>query len=111
MTPSWRRRNWWTRRWPKTTPRTRTWRSTRNSTEKSRDRGPLSPLPSGHKGSPMSDRKALLRGVIDEPDDDTPRLVMADWFEENGESDRAEFIRLQIQLAREDVEQADEPLP
>jgi uncharacterized protein (TIGR02996 family) len=59
----------------------------------------------------MSDRKALLRGVIDNPDDDTPRLVMADWFEENGEPDRAEFIRLQVELAREDVAQAEEPLP
>jgi len=57
----------------------------------------------------MSDRKGLLRDVIDEPDDDAPRLVLADWFEENGEPDRAEFIRLQIGLAREDVEQADEP--
>jgi uncharacterized protein (TIGR02996 family) len=59
----------------------------------------------------MSDRKALLSGVTDEPDDDAPRLVMADWFEENGEPDRAEFIRLQIGLAREDVEQAEEPVP
>jgi uncharacterized protein (TIGR02996 family) len=59
----------------------------------------------------MSDRKSLLRGVIDNPDDDAPRLVMADWCEEHGEADRAEFIRLQIELVREDVAEADEPLP
>src|SRR4051812_42241662 len=36
------------------------------------------------------------------PGDDAPRLVLADWLEENGgEADRArgEFIRLQCQLA------------
>src|SRR5262249_34905741 len=32
------------------------------------------------------------------PDDDTPRLVLADWLEENGEPERAEFIRIQCQL-------------
>src|SRR5262249_45999206 len=31
---------------------------------------------------------------------DTPRLVYADWLQENGDPDRAEFIRLQVQLAR-----------
>jgi uncharacterized protein (TIGR02996 family) len=46
----------------------------------------------------MSERDALLRRIIDEPDADAPRLVFADWCEENGEPDRAEFIRAQIQL-------------
>jgi hypothetical protein len=30
-----------------------------------------------------ADELALLRGVLEAPDDDTPRLVLADWLEEN----------------------------
>jgi uncharacterized protein (TIGR02996 family) len=45
-----------------------------------------------------SDEEALLRSVIDNPDDDVPRLVIADWYEENGQQERAEFIRVQIAL-------------
>ena len=48
----------------------------------------------------MTERDALLKAVCDHPDDDTPRLVFADWLQENGEEERAEFIRLQIQLHR-----------
>src|SRR5262249_46941289 len=33
------------------------------------------------------------------PEDDAPRLIFADWIEENGEGNRAEFIRLQCRLA------------
>ncbi|HSQ56299.1 MAG TPA: TIGR02996 domain-containing protein [Gemmata sp.] len=47
----------------------------------------------------MTEREALLRAVCENPDDDTPRLVFADWLEENGEAARAEFTRLQVQLA------------
>jgi uncharacterized protein (TIGR02996 family) len=43
---------------------------------------------------------ALYRAICAEPDDDTPRLVYADWLEENGDEVRAEFIRLQCRLAR-----------
>src|SRR5207248_1002882 len=49
---------------------------------------------------PMSDEKALLAAIWAEPHDDTPRLVYADWLDENGQSERAEFIRLQCELAR-----------
>jgi uncharacterized protein (TIGR02996 family) len=48
----------------------------------------------------MNERDALLKAVCENPDDDTPRLVFADWLQENGEEDRAEFIRIQIQFAR-----------
>jgi len=47
--------------------------------------------------------RALLDDVIENPDDDTPRLVMADWLEEHGDEvaqDRAQFIRLQVQRAQ-----------
>jgi uncharacterized protein (TIGR02996 family) len=47
----------------------------------------------------MSDNPALLRAVLAAPDDDLPRLVYADWYEEHGEPERAEFIRTQIELA------------
>lgn len=43
-------------------------------------------------------RLALLKTILANPDDDLPRLVFADWLEENGVTDadvaRAEFIRL-----------------
>ena len=42
----------------------------------------------------------LLRAIIQDPDDDAPRLVYADWLDEHGESARAAFIRAQVKLAR-----------
>ena len=47
----------------------------------------------------MSDRDGFLRAITAAPADDLPRLIYADWLDEHGESERAEFIRLQIQLA------------
>jgi uncharacterized protein (TIGR02996 family) len=47
----------------------------------------------------MSEREAFLHAICENPDDDTPRLVFADWLDEHGEADRAEFIRLQIEIA------------
>src|SRR5947208_2588940 len=47
----------------------------------------------------MSDEAALLAAIRANPDEDTPRLVYADWLDENEQAPRAEFIRLQIQLA------------
>ncbi|HKA08337.1 MAG TPA: TIGR02996 domain-containing protein [Gemmataceae bacterium] len=49
----------------------------------------------------MSDRDAFLAAIHDAPDDDAPRLVFADWLEENGQSERAELIRIQIKMHRE----------
>jgi len=48
----------------------------------------------------MSDGHALLRAILDDPDDDAPRLIYADWLEERGEQSRAQFIRAQVELAR-----------
>ncbi len=48
----------------------------------------------------MPENDALLKAVIASPDDDLPRLVYADWQEENGDAERAEFIRTQIELAK-----------
>ena len=41
----------------------------------------------------------LYRAILDDPDNDTPRLVYADWLEERGDPARAELIRLQIARA------------
>jgi uncharacterized protein (TIGR02996 family) len=43
----------------------------------------------------MTEQEAFLQAIVEEPDDDTPRLVYADWLDENGQHDRAEFIRVQ----------------
>ncbi len=43
---------------------------------------------------------ALLAAVLDDYDDDLPRLALADWWEGNGRDDRAEFVRVQCQLDR-----------
>src|SRR5208282_4785763 len=48
-----------------------------------------------------TDGDALLHTIIDHPDDDMPRLVYADWLEENGQAERAEFTRLKIGLEGE----------
>ncbi len=45
---------------------------------------------------------AFLEAILQNPDDDTPRLVYTDWLEEQGDADsvaRAEFIRIQCALA------------
>lgn len=47
-----------------------------------------------------ADRLAFTRAVLARPDDDLPRLIFADWLDERGESERAEFIRVQVELAR-----------
>jgi uncharacterized protein (TIGR02996 family) len=52
-----------------------------------------------------SPQAALLQAILDDPDDDVVRLVFADWCEEDGQADRAEFIRLQFEEARKQVGQ------
>jgi len=48
----------------------------------------------------MSPDNPFLKALLAEPDDDTLRLAMADWLDENDQQPRAEFVRLQIELAR-----------
>lgn len=45
----------------------------------------------------MSDEAALLHAICAHPDDDTPRLVYADWLDEHDQPERAEFIRVQVE--------------
>jgi uncharacterized protein (TIGR02996 family) len=46
----------------------------------------------------LSQHEAFLRAIFDAPDDDTPRLVYADFLQENGDEDRAELIRVQCEI-------------
>ena len=50
-----------------------------------------------------SDEQALMSAILADPADDTPRLQLADWLEEQGDADRAEFIRVQCELAKWDT--------
>jgi uncharacterized protein (TIGR02996 family) len=43
---------------------------------------------------------ALLQAIAAEPDEDVHRLVYADWLEDQGKAEQAEFVRLQCELAR-----------
>src|SRR5437588_361311 len=46
-----------------------------------------------------SDERGLIDAIRDDPDDESARLVYADWLEENGQAERAEFVRLQLARA------------
>ena len=48
----------------------------------------------------MTEHAAFVQAILDAPDDDTPRLIFADWLEEHGDGARAEFIRLQCDRER-----------
>ena len=48
----------------------------------------------------MTDGDDLYRAVLDSPEDDAPRLIYADWLDEHGRPERAEFIRLQCAMDR-----------
>jgi uncharacterized protein (TIGR02996 family) len=47
----------------------------------------------------MTHDEAFLEDIIAHPEDDAPRLIYADWLEEHGQQERAEFIRVQVALA------------
>jgi uncharacterized protein (TIGR02996 family) len=47
----------------------------------------------------MTHEDAFLQDILEHPADDAPRLIFADWLEENGNSERAEFIRVQCAIA------------
>jgi uncharacterized protein (TIGR02996 family) len=44
------------------------------------------------------EQAAFLAAIVAEPDDDTPRLVYADWLQEHGDEEQARFIRDSIGL-------------
>jgi uncharacterized protein (TIGR02996 family) len=57
-----------------------------------------------------ADERALVQAIIANPDDDLPRLVYADWLEEHGRPERAEFIRVQCWLSRAHLDRVSESL-
>jgi uncharacterized protein (TIGR02996 family) len=57
----------------------------------------------------VSDLLSILGACKDEPDDDSIRLVLADWLEEHGDADRAEFIRLQVAMAHHYGDEPEQP--
>jgi len=48
---------------------------------------------------PRPEVVALLQTCKENPDDDTPRLILADWLDDHGDTARAEFIRVQCEAA------------
>ncbi len=60
---------------------------------------PLTKVPGRVSFSSMNDADALLKTIVRHPGDDTPRVVYADWLEENGRAEEAEFLRVQCRLA------------
>src|SRR4051794_1321406 len=57
--------------------------------------GPLT----GRRADSVTTEESFLAAIIDCPEDDTHRLVYADWLDDHGQPERAEFIRLQCRLA------------
>jgi uncharacterized protein (TIGR02996 family) len=48
----------------------------------------------------MSEHDGFLRKILENPADDGPRLAYADWLEERGEWERAEFLRVEHLLGK-----------
>lgn len=49
----------------------------------------------------MTEEQALIATILAHPADDLPRKVYADWLDEHGFHERAEFIRVQCALAED----------
>jgi uncharacterized protein (TIGR02996 family) len=48
----------------------------------------------------MEQDRIFLEAIRDDPNDDLHRLAWADWFDDHGQSARADFIRAQVHAAR-----------
>jgi uncharacterized protein (TIGR02996 family) len=48
----------------------------------------------------MVDDRRFLHAILASPEDESPRLVYADWLEEHGDAKRAEFLRVDLELAK-----------
>ncbi|MBP3958959.1 TIGR02996 domain-containing protein [Gemmata sp. G18] len=55
------------------------------------------------------DADALFRAIVRHPDDDTARLVFADWLQENGRTEEGEFVRTQCRLAAAEPDDPEYP--
>lgn len=54
----------------------------------------------------MNDEATLLAAILAHPDEDTPRLMYADWLDEFGQPERAEFIRIQCDPTADEAAEA-----
>ena len=45
-----------------------------------------------------TEERELLAAIVANPDDDTPRLVYADWLQERGQEAKAEYVRTVVRL-------------
>ncbi|MBM3979323.1 MAG: TIGR02996 domain-containing protein [Planctomycetes bacterium] len=50
----------------------------------------------------MNDRELLFAAILAAPDEDTPRLMYADWLMDNGDPARGNFVRLQVEAAKQE---------
>lgn len=48
--------------------------------------------------SPTTDEEALLAAIAEDPLDDAPRLVYADWLQERGLEAKADYVRTVVRL-------------
>lgn len=60
--------------------------------------GKDSPPTSLARSRRVNQEEAFLADIAEHPDDDGPRLIFADWLEDHGQPERAEFIRVQVEL-------------
>lgn len=58
-----------------------------------------------------TEEEDLLQAVLEYPNDDGPRRVIADWYDEHGDPDRATYIRAALDFALQYVEPPTEHLP
>lgn len=68
---------------------------------------PVIPIESRWSPRQMNEHDAFIRAVIEDPYNDLPRLVFADWLDEHDESDRAWFIRFQCNPAGYSIDSAE----
>src|SRR5262249_28025868 len=57
-------------------------------------------LPLGREEPMPNSRAEWMAAIMADPENDAPRLVFSDWLEEQGESQQAEFIRVECEMAR-----------
>jgi uncharacterized protein (TIGR02996 family) len=48
----------------------------------------------------MTDDEAFIRAIVDNPGDDAPRLIYADWLDERGDP-RGEYLRAEVEWAKD----------
>lgn len=60
-------------------------------------------LVGGPKSMNVSMQEAFLQDIIENPADDFPRMAFADWLQDHGQEERAEFIRMQMELAKAEL--------